>query len=187
MIAYMDESVRTGPDGLAYVVAAAVVPRGELVTARTGLKKRRLRGAPRIHWHTESYARKLHLVGSLAELDLTAVVCWTYPISRRGQERGRRSCLTALTGELRQEGIEELVIERRDDPQDRKDRRTLIDARRAGIASPDLSYEFVSAREEPMLWAADIVAGAVSAHVSKDTSDYYARFEARRLVVHRVP
>jgi hypothetical protein len=186
MIAFIDESVRAGSGGLLYVVAAGAVVQADLDPARDAFRKLLLPRQPYLHWNTEKPARRLAVLDRLTGLDAMALACSSYPVGTRRQERARAACLTALVGDLKAEGISELVIETRGESLDRRDRRTLLHARDVGIAPHNLSYRHVGKLEEPLLWAADAIAGAVALHLTGEDSRYYEQLQTGLLVVRRL-
>ena len=70
--------------------------------------------------------------------------------------------------DLRELDVDELVIESRDERNDRKDRRLIIAAQKACTAPPGLTYRFSRPQAEPGLWLPDAIAGAVSASLAND-------------------
>lgn len=183
MIAYGDESVREGTGGLYYVLGAAVVMR-DLDETRAALRALVPGRQDRLHWRGEREARRLALLAILSDAGAAVFASWCYPVPRHRQERARRVCLTTLAGDLAREGVEELVLEHRDEAGDRLDRQTMLDARHGGVA--DLRYGFARPAEEPLLWAADAIAGALSVHLAGVTSAYFEALRPSVLVVRRV-
>jgi hypothetical protein len=175
VIAFIDESVRTGSGGLLYVVAAGVVMKTDADRVRDDLRKFLSPRQRYFHWGDERPARRLAMLDRLAELDVMALVSSYYPAANHRQEQARANCLTVLVGDLRAESTNELVIETRSEPLDRRDRRTLLHARDVGIAADSLTYWHGRKLEEPGLWAADAVAGAVATYLAGDDSQYYER------------
>jgi hypothetical protein len=186
MIAFSDESVREGQGGLLYVVAAGAVAQTDLDPARDELRKLLLSRQPYLHWNSEKAARRLAIVDCLSDLVAMALACTYYPVEARRQEPARAACLTALVGDLKAEGISKLVIEARGEVLDRRDRRTLLHAREVGIASHDLNYRHVGKLEEPLLWAADAIAGAVALHLTGEDSRYFEQLQTSLLIVRRL-
>jgi hypothetical protein len=79
-----------------------------------------------------------------------------------------------------------VVIEARESrAQDRLDNATLLDADHAGVA-PGLRYRHAGKLDEPILWAADAVVGAVGMHVAGVDSTYLARLAPEVLKLRRV-
>jgi hypothetical protein len=161
MTAFVDESQRHGPKGI-YIIAAVVVT-DDLDTARQSARSMLLRGQRRFHWRDENDRRRRLMMQRIIDLD---VVCRAYrcqPVTAPQSPRARALCLNGLLWDLRRDDINELVIESRQDHNDRQDRRTIANAQRAQRADPGLRYRFSWPESEPMLWLADAVAGAVSA------------------------
>ncbi len=183
MKAFVDESIRQSPPGDVYLVGAAVLIGSGEDDARSRLRSLLLPGQTRLHFRMEREERRMALLSVLSDLDLGVLAAWCQPVSRRRQGPARRACLTALAGDLDREGVAELVLERRDEAGNRLDRQTFLDARHGGIA--DLVYRFAAPEDEPLLWAADAVAGAVCAHVAGSTSRYYEALRPGVLVVRR--
>jgi hypothetical protein len=183
VIAFVDESVRTGSGGLLYVVAAGVVVKTDADRARDELRKFLSPRQGYFHWGDEKPARRLAMLDRLAELDVMAFVTSYYPAANRRQERARASCLTMLVGDLRVEDVDELVVETRGEYLDRRDRRTLLHVREVGIAADSLTYRHAGKLEEPGLWAADAIAGAVATHLAGNDSQYYERLRPSLLKI----
>ena len=64
--------------------------------------------------------------------------------------------------ELWQDDVDQVVIESRQEHNDRRDRATISRAQRARQASPSLHYGFAKPATEPVLWMADALAGAAT-------------------------
>ncbi len=169
MTAFVDESLRQGPNGL-YVIAAVVVTL-DFDAARDAARSMLLRGQHRFHWRDENDRRRRLMIDRISELGVgcRAYVC--RPVAVRREPRARALCLNGLLWDLWQDDVVELVIESRQEHNDRRDRRTIVGAQRAQRAHPDLSYRFAWPEVEPLLWLADAVAGAVSAAVG-ERADY---------------
>jgi len=170
--AFVDESMRLGGDGL-YVVAAVVVVRdldGARRAARTVLVKRQ----PRFHWRNESEHRRVRMLDAMRAVDADCRVFVRQSIAPRRQTGARALCVNGLLWDLWQSGIDDLVIESRGEHGDAADRRTILAAQRAKRASPALAYRFSRAIEEPILWMADALAGAVTAEMT-DGAAYLER------------
>ena len=185
VIAYVDESARPGPEGVYYLMTAGVVVGAEVDHARRVLMKLQPPQG-RFHWRQEGERGRLAMLEVMAELGMAAFVTWDYPIGNRRQEPARRRCLTTLLDDLRHEGVDELVIERRHQALDHLDRQTILDAQHAGLAPSNLLYRFEAPKIEPLLWVPDAIAGAVGMHLAGD-STYYDRLHLGGvLVVRRV-
>ncbi len=184
VIAYVDESARPGPEGSYYVMTAGVIMGAEVDHAREVLAKLHPPKG-RFHWNDEGERGRIAMLEAMVELGVAAFVTWDYPVGNKRQETARRRCLTTLLDDLRHEGVDELVIERRHRAQDNLDRQTILDARHAGLAPADLLYRFEAPKAEPLLWVPDAIAGAVGLHLAGLTNDYYNRLSFGGLLVVR--
>ncbi len=187
VIAYVDESVREGPKGSYYLMTAGVVLRADVDTAATMLKKLLLPRQDRFHWRNErDPERRLAMLDVITELGLGAFVSWDYPVGNKRQEPARGRCLTSLVTDLGREGVEEVVIEARETRQlDRQDALTISAAREAGLVPESLTYRFGRPKEEPLLWVADAIAGAVGEQLVGRTSRYHDVLVGAKLLVLR--
>lgn len=185
MIGYVDESARQGPEGVYYLVTAGVVVGADADNARRALAKLHPPQG-RFHWRQEGERGRVAMLEAMAELGVAAFVTWDYPIGNKRQEQARRRCLTTLLDDLRHEGVDKLVIERRHQALDNADRQTILDARHAGLAPPDLEYHFAAPHEEPLLWVPDAIAGAVGMHLAGNSTYYHRLHLGTVLVVRRV-
>jgi hypothetical protein len=185
VIAYADESIREDPAGLLYVLGASVMVGGDLDGARADLRKLLLPGEERLHWRDEREVRRLAVLRLLVDLDVAVFVRWQHPVRRRRQEHARAACLRALAGDLAREGLDELVIEARQERLNRDDLSTLVAARQGGLIPDGFRYRFARPKEEPLLWLADAVAGAVGAHLGGTTSAYLGELRPTVLSIRR--
>lgn len=105
-----------------------------------------------------------HIAKQLADFDGLHVVVTGAPVPRRRQERARAKCLSALIHELYGYGVEKLILEARETELNQADIRTT-----AGVRQHDLPkgaqfrVEHVPGAHEPLLWAADVIAGTCRA------------------------
>jgi len=133
-----------------YLVAAAIIPAGDVANARkvvSGLLDKRQR---RIHFKDESPARKNRILDAFDGLDLEARVYLTSK-SRTAREK----CLGRLVPDLAAVGVSRLVLERADTLVD-LDRRIIYQLVRTG--GLDLQYEHLRSHEDLLLCIADAVA-----------------------------
>lgn len=160
MTAFVDESLRQGPGGL-YVVAAVVVLE-DSETARSKARSVLLGRQKRFHWRNETERQRKAMLGCLAGLGAPVLAYAASPVERPRQDRARALCLERLLWDVWDLGVAGIVFESREDHNDAKDRRSIIQAQRARRADPGLSYDFKRPLEEPLLWFADAAASAVS-------------------------
>lgn len=156
------------PAGL-YVVAAVIVEERQeeaRAQARAVLPPKQVR----FHWRDEGGARRLAMLGCIVGLGASARGYVHRMADVRRQDRSRALCFKRLLWDLGQAGVGELVIESRREPNDRKDRQTIIWAQKAHIASQALDYRHGLPKEEPLLWFADALAGALRSDEVEGTS-----------------
>ncbi|MEU4388988.1 hypothetical protein [Promicromonospora sp. NPDC023805] len=97
----------------------------------------------------------------IAEHDLVHIVVVGSPVDPRKQERARRQCLERLVFELGNMDVSQVWLESRTQSLNERDRR-MFAALHAKHAMPvELHIDFALPTDEPMLWVADAVAGAV--------------------------
>ena len=161
MTAYVDESLRQGHGSL-YVVAAAVVT-AEPDAAREAARSVLVRRQPRFHWRNESEKRRRRMLEQMHGLGVDARIYMCRPIAPRREAGARALCLNSMLWDLWHSDVDELVLETRQEHNDRVDRRTILAAQKAKRASPALAYRFDQPTTEPLLWFADALAGAASA------------------------
>lgn len=183
MNAYVDESIRASPSGL-YLVAVAVVPPDDVTQARRRLRSAIPRRQPRFHWRDEALPRRTAMLEMIAELGITALAYATATPGR--QDRARALCIEEMLWGLKELGASRVVFESRQARNDRKDARTIEQAKRAGRASPALEYDFRRPQEEPLLWVPDALAGVASAHVAGEDSTLFEGLPAGMLRIHTV-
>jgi hypothetical protein len=154
-IGYVDESYKLDPRGdLVYVLGQvdSARPAEEL---RAALRDLLLNGQDALRFSKERPERRVELAMALQALDfrMTAIVCR----SERRAERARGLCVRDLAWAA-QGRLSDLHFEARDPRQNAHDASILSGLRSQGIT---LSCSFLRKDEEPLLWAADLVAGAI--------------------------
>lgn len=83
------------------------------------------------------------------------------PVALTKQERARRQVLGRLLWELDQRQVEHALLESRHPERDGHDIKAIGGFRNAGLLSRRLRVEHGKAKQEPLLWLPDPVAGAV--------------------------
>lgn len=146
-----------------YVLAAACFEPSVLSEAREVLLA--LRGKHRkLHWYDMEAAEQQRVIKSLVDLDGLHVVVIGSPVPLRRQERARAKCLTQLATELHGLGVDTLLLEGRDPDLDGRDARTVAAARQSVLPKgATLRVGHCLGPAEPLLWAADVLAGACRA------------------------
>ncbi|MCI2422193.1 hypothetical protein MOQ72_32655 [Saccharopolyspora sp. K220] len=162
-VAYGDESFREHLEQGFYVLASVVFDAPILDDAREMLLA--LRGKHRkLHWYEMEEVEQQRVVKQLADLDGMHVVVIGSPVPMQKQERARAKCLTQLVLDLHGLGVDSLVLEARTAELNRRDVLTAAAARRSLLPKDGwFRVEHCPGAVEPMLWAADVVAGACRA------------------------
>ncbi len=151
--AFVDESYRAGT----YIVCAVIVDSSRVGALRRDMR-RQLKGSQgRVHMTKENNTNKRALVEHIRELKLSVSVV-TVVVSDKSQRSARDACLAALTRELNARGVARMIVESCD--QDREDRQIIGDELARWGDSRAIELQHLRAFEEPLLWAADIVAWA---------------------------
>ncbi|HEV8557215.1 MAG TPA: DUF3800 domain-containing protein [Actinophytocola sp.] len=163
--AYADESFHEAPSGGFYVLAAAMFDPAAYETARDAMRdvlgRRR---AKKLHWNEMDAQQRHNAAKAVAGIDSFHVVTVGVPMPVKRQERARAKCLDRLVHELHSYGVTHLMIESRTDQLDRRDVATVTRARRHLSKDALFQVDHQAGADEPLFWAADVVAGAVYAH-----------------------
>ena len=159
--AWGDESIRTvGVDRPSYLLGAVVCDSSATDTYREQLRHLR-RGKSKLHWRDLGAKGRTQAIDVIANLNAYHVVVVAAPVDLRRQERARALCLERLAWELDSDGVELLTLEARPPNLMRRDRQ-LVDVLRTRQALPTgLRVQHGFPSEEPMLWIADQVLGAL--------------------------
>jgi hypothetical protein len=183
--AFIDESMRLGTSGGLYLVAAAVVIDADSDDVERQLRTAIGRRRHRIHWRNESDAVRLKFLDVLAGQPVQGISIAVEPTTARRQERARARAWWSLTWHLAEHNVRDLIIEARQEDLNRRDQRTLSAIQRAGIGTA-IAYRFAYPSERPLLWAADALAGALSAQVGDGTTRYTDRLPASLTEIHHI-
>jgi hypothetical protein len=161
--AFAYESFREATTGGFYVVAAAVFEPGGHELAREVMRELygRRRRSGKLHWNQMEQTEQRAAVKTLAELDALHLVAVGGPVPPRRQERARAKCLHQLVVELHGYGVEHLLMEGRTEQLNTRDVRNVQAARYNLAKGTRFVIEHMPGPLEPLLWAADVVAGAV--------------------------
>jgi len=179
--AFADESLRVR-DGL-YVLAAVIVADSNADDIRHTLRDLRQGRQARLHWREEGSKRRRILVTAIRELPYTGVVVVADGMAPGRQERARRQCIERLLTELTGQGITSVVFERRHPELDARDRVMVAALQRRRSIPAGLHASWQPAAAEPLLWLADIAAGAAALAQAGDHTywqELAAAFTVRR-------
>lgn len=162
--AFVDESFLEAEDRGFYVLAAAAFDAHcEDDVRALLLRVRGTRRVRKVHWNEMDRAQQVSAATQLAEVAGLHVVTVGTPVPPKRQERARAKCLHRLVHECAGLGIADLVLESRTVVLDRRDNDVMRGVRFGLPAGPPVTVRHQPGAEEPLLWAADIVAGAVRA------------------------
>jgi len=178
--AFVDETFREDSTAGFYVLAAVVLGPSAQDEVTVGML--RLRGRRRmakLNWSQMDHPQRKAAATQLAGADGLHVAVVGTPVPRRRQERARALCLTALVPDLHERGVQEILIEARTPELDRRDIETIRGVRFGLPRHTTLWARHVPGAEQPLLWAADIVAGAVRA--DHDGAGEYREILAERI------
>jgi hypothetical protein len=162
--AFADEAIH-GAAGI-YVVGAALVAPERVDDLRLDVRGLLLKKQLRFHWRDEGEGQRQRMLEWLASaegLDVCAYI--VNPFEPTRQDRARALCLKGLLWDLNEHQATHLVIESRQDHNDRIDQQLILDLRKSKVASEDLNYGFSRPIDEPLLWIADAVSSCVAAYV----------------------
>lgn len=168
--AFVDESFRRAQDGCGlFLLSAVCVPDLHRVDVEQTLRSQLRPNQLRWHFRDERPAARHGFIAAVAGLHVLGAEGFTFWCStptQRKAEQARVRCLWGLLAALKASRIDSVVIESRQEHNDRKDRREILGAQRAGVASDRLSYRHARPKGEPLLWLPDALAGAVGMSVA---------------------
>jgi hypothetical protein len=168
--AFADESFHEHPDDGFYVLAAAIFDPTVHDDVREAMRDfRGRRRAGKSHWKEMNDEWRRYAVKRVADLDGFHVVTVGSPVPLRRQERARVACLTRLVLELHALGVGDLHMEARESDLNRRDVKTVRNARYCLPEGSHFQIHHQRGLVEPLFWVADIVAGAVRAHRHGDS------------------
>lgn len=145
-----------------YLVCAAVVAEEEVDSMRDGLRPLLRRGQIKVHWSDEGPASRQTIVERLAQLSPMSVVVSHASQPQRTTERFRRKCLERLYYEMASMEVDDLTLEGRTPAQNKKDFAHVVALQNQGLPRA-LRIGHRRGGDEPLLWIADVVLGAINA------------------------
>ncbi|WP_372468133.1 hypothetical protein ACCO44_02245 [Microbacterium maritypicum] len=171
--AWGDESFRTaGVERPSYLLGAAVADVSRSEDMRAELQRLPRRG-PKLHWRNQDRRARDASIATIADFDAYHVIVIAAPVDSRRQERARALCLERLAWQLDGQGVQLLTLEARPLQLMQRDLRT-VDALRGKRALPEgLRIDHAQPSEEPMVWIADQVLGALGEKISGGRSDWF--------------
>lgn len=161
--AFVDESsAARSVDRQEYLIGAALVPVTACDEVRAQVRALALPGQIKLHWTDEQESRRRTIVKRLAEIAPMTVVVTHLSERVKKNERCRRKCLEALYHEMVGMEIYDLTLEHRSDKQNAADRAHIVALQGQGLERR-IRIRHLRGGDEPLLWIADILLGAVNA------------------------
>lgn len=162
MRAFLDESSRVLSDELQeYLVGAALLNARECDDVREELRPLLLPGQVKLHWTDESRRRRSKIIDAIVSLGPMNVVISHVSARQRRTERFRRKCLEALYYEFAAMEVHDVLLESRSVKQDKDDRAHIVALQGQGLYR-GIRIQHRRGGDEPLLWIADAVLGAVN-------------------------
>lgn len=159
LTAWADESgSRPDLDPGAYLLAATLCEDDDIPEVRKTLEGLRV-GEAKLHWHGSSPERRAELVATVAELPVSGFVV-VHVDKDADDRRHRRKCMEFLLPHLALMPCSRITFESRGQL-DASDLDTMQKLRSRRVIESTVRIEHSIGRNEPALWASDIVCGAV--------------------------
>ncbi|UBU10607.1 hypothetical protein [Nonomuraea gerenzanensis] len=156
--AYVDESMVLARG--VYLMAAVLVAPHQADRYRADLRALLLHRQLRLHWHDENDKRRTQLIEAVAEWRPDGILVVGTGMDPARQERARRKCMECLLWELGDHHVADVFFERRDAGLDRRDHELVVKLKGRHAVPPRLRLSWCDPVSEPLLWLADIIAGA---------------------------
>ena len=142
-----------------YIMAIAVLEDKEYPLVCRRMMDVILPHEKKVHWHGRDRSQRMQLCELVSNLPLMSIVVVHHQVGAR-ERRHRRKCLESLFPLAAGLGCANIVLESRGG-QDASDFDTLQTLRAQKVVTGDLRLDHRPGRDEPALWVADIVCGAV--------------------------
>lgn len=160
--AFLDESSRVLNDEFQeYSVGAALLSSDECADAREEIRPLLLPGQVKLHWTDESRRRRVKIIDAIVSLGPMNVVISHVSARQRKTERFRRKCLETLYYEFAGMEVHDVLLESRSTKQDKDDRAHIVALQGQGLERR-IHIDHRRGGDEPLLWIADAVLGAVN-------------------------
>lgn len=164
--AWIDESMRTvGVPRPSYLLGGLLTDPTLCDPYRADLTRLRTTGV-KLHWRELDPRHRRRAIDVLAGFRAHFIVVIAAPMDPRKQERARSLCLQRLAWELNERGVSRAFLEARPASLMRRDRETIEHFRGRKAITSALRIEHRLPSADPMLWAADIVLGAIGEEIA---------------------
>jgi len=160
--AFVDESFRARSDGTGvYLFAAVTVAPEQEEEIRDRLRRALPGRMERFHWREDRDPVRERGLAVMRAAELVGLSVYRLDVPRTASERARQHAMWNLVEIMRSRDVHDLVFEARERSQNKKDERTLHSISRARVSANVFRYAFARPLEEPLLWLADYLAGAI--------------------------
>jgi len=165
------------------VIAAVVCAAQRVAYLRGAMAMLKPRASRKLHWHDLSQRplMRQQALDSLNLLPLKIVVAIRVDVAGSRPERLRRMCMESLVMTLDKIGVGKIVAESRGPADDLRDIEHFVAMQSRRIPGASIRLAHIPGPEDPALWSADAVAGAVATAIKGDDS-YLARLNRVTLV-----
>jgi hypothetical protein len=172
--AFADESsANRGENQQEYLIGAALIPADKCDTLRDAIRPLLLPGQIKLHWTDESESRRRTIIAHLCELEPMNVVIAHLSARQKKTERFRRKCLGDFYSEMVEMGVNDVTLESRSPQQDKRDRAHIVGLQNSGLPK-SVRITHLRGGDEPLLWIADAVLGAINSDFLGETSHLVA-------------
>lgn len=162
--AWGDESSsdrRVDPD--TYILGAVIADATTAENAREKMANLLLPGQRKVHWYDESRRRRDQIIDSLIDCSLDGVVVARAGADDERDERRRRKCFEHFAMQLVDRNVTHLELESRGRVADRRDMEMVRALGASHVIPTSFRVTHTPGPQEPLLWAADAVCGALVA------------------------
>ena len=159
LTAYVDESYDLTIG--VYILTASIVDGADSAGVLAALHELRPRGG-KLHWYESDAAHRLDLAKAVGALELEHMTVIGRGCGAR-TERARRKCMERLLPDLDGAGVDTVVLEARQQANNRHDINMVDACRRKKLISQGLHVTFALGHVQPLLWLADVACGSVLA------------------------
>lgn len=162
MRAFLDESSSVlTDDRQEYLVGAAILDSAFCEAVRDELRPLLLPGQIKLHWTDESTRRRARIIDAIVGLGAMQVIVSHVSQRQNRTERFRRKCLESLYYEFASLELYDVLLESRSSKQDKEDRAHIVALQGQGL-DRRIRVSHQRGGDEPLLWIADAVLGAVN-------------------------
>ena len=169
-----------------YLLAAVIVSEASAEALSAATAPVRRRGRAPFHWYHELDVSRTAMIHHIAASSDLQVVVISRPVAPGRHERARARCMESLLAQLQSldPPVRHVVFESRTQVLDKRDAARIEGMRSSLRFLPVLRFSSET-KEQPLLWLADAVAGAESAHIQGDSR--YVDLLEERLIRVRIP